>query len=152
MTTSLRRVVVAIGVGAAVSACGDPSVAVERVQWTVSEEAGGRQLSLLVFAGASTCVDYERVDVDEGAEVVGIRAYLRVDKHSPCSEDVQVEDVAVELTEPLGDRDLVGCAGPDTIWPEWDFGDASDCTAPSSWVEQPWSSAADRTAGASVRP
>ncbi|MCM3662622.1 hypothetical protein M3148_16740 [Georgenia satyanarayanai] len=111
-------------------------MALERVQWSVTEEASGRQLSLLVYAGGSSCMSYEKVDVDEGAEAVEIRAHLRVDRNSPCSEDIQVEQVTVELAEPLGDRALVGCAGPDTIWPEWDFGDATDCTTPSNWVAQ----------------
>ncbi|MBD8062419.1 hypothetical protein [Oceanitalea stevensii] len=136
MITPVRPILMAIGVLAAASACTSASVAVERVQWSVSEDASGHQLSLLVYAGGSTCVDYDRVDVDEGGEVVEIRAYLRVDKNSPCSEDLRIEEVAVELTEPLGDRSLVGCAGPDTIWPEWSFGDATDCAAPSSWAKQ----------------
>jgi hypothetical protein len=136
MMKILRRIVVVVGVGAAVSACGSPSVALERVQWSVSEEASGRQLSLLVYAGGGSCMSYEESEVDEGSDAVEIRAYLRVDKNSPCSEDIQVERVTVEFAEPLGDRDLVGCAGPDTVWPEWDFGDATDCATPSSWVEQ----------------
>lgn len=135
MVKSLRRGAVVIAVGAAVSACSSPNEAVERAQWSVSEEASGRQLSLLVYAGGSTCMDYEKVDVDEGGEVVEIGAYLRVDKNSPCSEDFRVEEVTVELAEPLGDRNLVGCAGPDVVWPEWDFADAKNCATTSSWAE-----------------
>lgn len=69
-------------------------------------------MNLVVNAG-NTCFDYDRVDVEEASDRVHIRGFVEHNGDSGCDDVLQLERVAVELVEPLGDRRLLGCADED---------------------------------------
>lgn len=80
-----------------------------RVEWVLLAQ-DGPDLEVAVFAGGSTCIDVDEVEVDESTEAVEVRAFVQRTRGA-CSEDFGVRPTTVELEEPLGDRELVGCAG-----------------------------------------
>lgn len=63
-----------------------------------------------MFAGSSSCVTFDHVEVDERPDVVRVDAYVRADDGQPCTDDFVVEPVTVTLDAPLGERALEGCA------------------------------------------
>jgi len=104
-----------LGVGITLLACGflDGS---SRTDWVLTEEPEGTVLSLHVAIGNS-CASLDRIDVDESPRVVNISAYVTTDG-SVC-DDIQIEDLIlkterhnIELAQPLGDRELLGCDPP----------------------------------------
>jgi len=120
-------VVCAVGTGVLVG-CGPGAPERQRVEWIlVSEE--GASLDLGVYAGGSTCTDDDGIEVEEGAESVEIRAYV-LRTRGQCSEDFGVRQVTVDLEEPLGGRELVGCAGDAVPVKGWGYPDESGCAEP----------------------
>ncbi|MHA7132504.1 hypothetical protein [Oerskovia turbata] len=124
------HVFVALGVLGALtlSACGAGDPQRRRAEWILGV-ADGATLAVGVYAGGSTCVDYDGVEVEEGAEAVEVRAYVW-QTEGACSEDFGVKVVEVELDEPLGDRSLVGCAGPEVTVKGWNLPTGADCAEP----------------------
>lgn len=83
--------------------------------WQLLEAPMGTTLKLDIAVGNS-CDAFERVDVEETEDAVTIRSYSRQTLGGGGCEDLLIhEQVSVELEEPLGDRDLLGCA-PEEIW------------------------------------
>jgi hypothetical protein len=83
--------------------------------WQLLEAPTNKTLKLDVAVGNS-CDSFERVDVEETEDVVTIRSYSRQTLDGGGCDDLLIhEQVSVELEEPLGNRDLLGCA-PEEIW------------------------------------
>ena len=83
--------------------------------WQLLEAPTGTTLQLDVAVGNS-CDSFERVDVEETEDAVTIRSYSRQTLDGGGCDDLMLhEQLSVELEEPLGDRDLLGCA-PEEIW------------------------------------
>lgn len=74
----------------------------------------GSTLSIVVAVGSGSCNRFERVEVEETPEDVTITAVVGDKIVNPfgggCTDDLNVESVDVTLAEPLGDRELLGCA------------------------------------------
>ncbi len=95
-------------------ACGsdDPATRESTESWTVSEPAG-TEFPLTVWIGG--CGTFDRLDVDETADVVTIDAIVVETEGSECATVMRDVSTTVTLDAPLGDRDLRGClpADPD---------------------------------------
>lgn len=122
----LRGGMVALAVG--LVACSPARV--ERTEWVLTEPPDGAQLQLAVFAGHSTCLTFDRVDVDEDEQEVRVRAYVVYSGAGACSDDFVTERVTLDLAAELGDRRLVGCADQAISWRGWRLDPATDCTEP----------------------
>jgi hypothetical protein len=110
----MRTVLVALAVTLLLGACGAPG-GIERTSWRLVE-ARDDVLELEVFAGHSSCLDYERVDVFERDDEVEIHALVDYTGDAACTDDYVTERVTVQLAGPLGDRQLTGCTGPQVEW------------------------------------
>ncbi|MCC5949307.1 MAG: hypothetical protein JJT89_12720 [Nitriliruptoraceae bacterium] len=107
---------------------GCSSVEVQRAEWVLNEPAEGTTLNLAVFAGHSSCIDFDRVDVlREGSSHVELHAFVAYNGDASCTDDWGIQTVSVELAEPLGDRQLVGCAGDGIDWHGWRLDRDADC-------------------------
>lgn len=85
--------------------------------WTIEEAPSGAILVLRVAVGGN-CEEFERLDVVETEEAVTISATIRHSTPGPnsaCDEYLAWHEATVELSQPLGDRELLGCA-PEEIW------------------------------------
>ncbi len=88
---------------------------IQPAYWHLVATANGKTLQLRVASGPPPCDLFERVEVQETAEAVTINAFIR---HAPSScGDLPLNwhEAAVELDEPLGARQLLGCA-PEGLW------------------------------------
>lgn len=124
---TVARAVTVCALGVAVLAgceAGEPQRL--RVEWVLLAQ-DGTDLEVAVFAGGSTCIDVDEVEVDESAEAVEVRAFVQRTRGA-CSEDFGVRPTTVELEEPLGDRELVGCAGDAVQVKGWGLAADTDCT------------------------
>nr|MDJ0498448.1 PQQ-binding-like beta-propeller repeat protein [Acidimicrobiia bacterium] len=86
-------------------------------EWTlIGATPDERHLLITTLFGgvASDCTRWEGWEVNETSEQVEIRALIW-EKRFPdaCTDDGAVETFEVSLTEPLGDRELVGCERQD---------------------------------------
>ncbi|MBD7950834.1 hypothetical protein [Oerskovia rustica] len=97
-----------------------------RVEWVLLAQ-DGTDLEVAVFAGGSTCIDVDEVEVDESTGTVEVRAFVQRTRGA-CSEDFGVRPTTVALEEPLGDRELVGCAGDAVQVKGWGLAADTDCT------------------------
>ncbi len=90
-----------------------------------------------LFGGvASDCTRWEGWEVEETADRVEIKALIWEKRFpSGCTDDGAVETLEVALSEPLGDRELVGCEREDCVSGE-----------PLEWVA-PYIEAAATTTG-----
>lgn len=125
-TASFRRRAAGFGlVSLAVMATGCGSI--ERAEWVLTEPADGTTLELAVFAGNRTCLDFDRVEVvSEDASHVEVHGLVEYDGGG-CTDDWDAATVTVELEEPLGDRELVGCTTDDLRWRGWNLEPDADC-------------------------
>lgn len=89
----------------------------------------GKALEVTVNAG-NTCTEYDRVEVDETDDRVHLRAFVRDTGDSGCGDLLQLEQVTVELTQPLGDRRLLGCADEAIEVDGLRLGNDGDCRDP----------------------
>ncbi|MBE7701967.1 hypothetical protein H9623_16875 [Oerskovia sp. Sa1BUA8] len=117
----------AVGV-TVVAGCGVGEPQRQRVEWVLAAQDGAT-LEIGVSAGGSTCTDDDGIEVAETDGTVEVRAYV-LRTAGACSEDLGVREVTVELDEPLGGRDLVGCAGRDVTVGAWDLAADADCAEP----------------------
>jgi len=109
-----------------VAACS--SAEVQRSEWVLTEPADGATLHLAVFAAHSSCIDFDRVNVvREGSDRVEVHALVTYNGDEVCTDDWGTERVTVELEEPLGDRQLSGCAGDEVDWRGWNLEPDADC-------------------------
>lgn len=124
----LRGRVALIPIAGAVLAASCTGNEVGRSEWAligVSDDE--RQVRVSVFSGLSSCMGFDRVEVTEREDVVEIEGYAWHDGSDVCTDDFTGEPVIVELDDPLGDRDLVGCAG-DFRFKGWNHPDDVDCS------------------------
>jgi hypothetical protein len=111
---------------AMVPACS--STQAQRSEWVLREPVDGRTLQLAVFAGHSSCIDFDGVEVvrEESARVE-VHAFVTYNGDDVCTDDWGAEMVTVELAQPLGDRQLLGCAGDEIDWHGWNLEPDADC-------------------------
>lgn len=86
------------------------SVTTSVTDWALTEQAG-HQLTLVVLVGSSDCHTLDEVQVTETSATVEVVATV-AESSGPLScgrGDLNVQSVTVDLLEPLGDRQLVGC-------------------------------------------
>ncbi|MEV7962724.1 hypothetical protein [Oerskovia paurometabola] len=124
--TLARAVAVGAAAVAVLAGCGLGEPQRVRVEWVLLAQ-DGTDLEVAVFAGGSTCIDVDEVEVDESAETVEVRAFVQRTRGA-CSEDFGVRPTTVALDEPLGDRELVGCAGDAVQVKGWNLAADADCT------------------------
>jgi len=121
----LRLVPVVLVVAVVVSGCGG---SVASNDWTmVGMTPDERHLLITTLFGgvASGCTRWEGWEVEESEERVDVRALLwRKSFPSGCTDEGVTETIEVDLSEPLGSRDLAGCGSDDCgrIEPESWFG------------------------------
>jgi len=133
---SIARSAAVLLVAVTASACsgGDGST-IERTEWLLAETSNNRTLELYVYAGGSSCVDYDRVEVAATPDDVTVAAYVRWSGPG-CSEDFRWEEVPVELDEPLGERDLTGCTGEEITVTGWNLDPETDCGDVPDWISE----------------
>lgn len=79
-------------------------------QWDLAGPVDGTRLELLVHQpGTGACRPFASVDVTEDADTVRITARVRTRSGDDCPATSDTRLVVVELAEPLGDRELLGC-------------------------------------------
>jgi outer membrane protein assembly factor BamB len=80
----------------------------------------GQHLRISTFFGgvASGCSRFEGFEVDEADAEVSVTAVLWQATNRDCTDDGAEESIDIELAEPLGDRALTGCGGPDCLAPD----------------------------------
>lgn len=100
-----------------------------QAEWALTEPPQGTALEVMVNTG-NTCTEYDRVDVDETADQVHLRAFVRDTGDSGCGDVLQVEQMTVELAQPLGGRRLSGCADESIEVDGLRRGSDSDCREP----------------------
>jgi hypothetical protein len=82
-----------------------------RAEWVLTEEPVGNVLNVQIAVGNS-CMQLDRVNVHESPDVVNVSAYVVTKGSEACNDILQIERRRIELDEPLGDRELVGCDPP----------------------------------------
>jgi hypothetical protein len=83
--------------------------------WRLSEPPDGRRLEVGIAVGNS-CDSFERIEVTETETSVTVQTFSRKDNSRQGCDDILLHhEETVELDEPLGDRELLGCA-PEEIW------------------------------------
>lgn len=109
----LRVAMLVLVVAAVGSGCGS----VGSNDWALIGATPDEQHLLVttLFGGVSSgCTRWEGWEVDESADRVEIKALLWT-KRFPggCTDEGITETIEVDLVEPLGDRDLIGCGADD---------------------------------------
>jgi hypothetical protein len=98
----------------AVSCGGDESAAqnVERTtSWRLLEQSqDGRTLTVAYDIGDPACQRLSRVERSESATAVRLKVILDLNNEQPCGDIGRVRVTKVVLSEPLGERELVGGA------------------------------------------
>lgn len=108
-----------------VSACGTSTLSdlaggsVNDTEWSlqgVSPDGSHLLVSTLFGGVASDCTRFEGWEVVESGESVEITARLW-ERRAPagCTDEGVVESLQVDLEQPLGDRDLVGCGADNCL-------------------------------------
>ncbi len=94
--------------------------------WRLRFPPDSRTLHLIVQVGNSKCYPLERIDVNDGAQVVTLHAVeARIaDPNAACTLELRSVQVDVSLNDPLGHRQLLGC-DPRNVEPT-----PVDCTVP----------------------
>lgn len=82
-----------------------------RTDWILTREPEGNVLSLQVAIGNS-CASLDRINVHESPRVVNITSYVTIEGSVICDAILNTERREIELAEPLGDRELLGCDPP----------------------------------------
>jgi hypothetical protein len=100
-----------------------------QAEWVLTEPPQGTSLEVMVSAG-NTCTEYDRVEVDETADSVHLRAFVRRTGDTGCADLLHMEQVTVELKQPLGDRALLGCADEDIAVGGLRLEEDGDCRDP----------------------
>ena len=80
----------------------------------------GATLTIALPIGSSSCNRFDHIDIEERGDAVSISAVVEQRSDRPfetvCTGDLRVEAVTVTLEEPLGVRELLGCApGPEPV-------------------------------------
>ncbi len=110
---SVQRLVVALlSLGAVVltAGCGGPSD--EAVEWTVIEKPDATTYQLRARFGGSSCTDFKEWQVEQTDEHVKVSAIVTFSGEADCTADEVFEPYTLRLSEPLGNRKLVGCDPP----------------------------------------
>lgn len=78
--------------------------------WELTSPPTGDTLSLAAAGGG--CETFNRVATSETADVVTVHAYNQgIISPDPCTLELKMQQVTVQLDAPLGDRTLLGCNG-----------------------------------------
>jgi hypothetical protein len=104
---------------------GDPQIVVPRSgmadvrprpwEWATPREGDERVVDITFWSGVEPCAVLERVDVDERDDAVVVTLFEGRDPGSarvPCPDLAVQKQVSVELSEPLGARQVLDGAGP----------------------------------------
>lgn len=103
-----------------------------RTDWWFSKPPAGTEFEVVAFTGSSECVRFNRVEVEESAQVITIHAYVDLVSNANCTDDYTIHAEDLRLSEPIGDRAIVGCFAPGSGLRAWDLDHLpsnSDCTA-----------------------
>lgn len=86
------------------------SASVQAHDWGLTEVEGTR-LTLIIVVGSSSCDRFREVTVAESDTTVEITALVTESRKfgMGCTADLTMSTADVELSEPLGERVLVGC-------------------------------------------
>ena len=95
-----------------VTSCGGDGGTLQS-DWWLSEIPSGNEVPVVVYTASSSCNDFDRVEVDETADEVTIRAYVDFTGDTDCTADYTWHPAPVELDAPLGTRVLRGCTAPE---------------------------------------
>lgn len=106
------RIVLAALLLAAACAPGGENVFVDEVGWTVvAADPESREVLVQVGVGDG-CSSLDRVVVDEDADHVRIRAWVRRETGRGCTLDCSSAMKELDLREPLGNREIVASSRP----------------------------------------
>ncbi|MGY6501416.1 MAG: hypothetical protein ACXIVQ_11070 [Acidimicrobiales bacterium] len=78
------------------------------------QEPSGRTLELQARFGGSSCTEFEGWVVEESPAEVDVRALITNSGDGDCTADLVSVSHTLHLSEPLGERELLGCA-PDDV-------------------------------------
>jgi hypothetical protein len=111
-----------------VSGC---SSSVTATDWALAAPPGDGEVTVVVKVGSSSCDSLESLEVAEDESSVQITASVRHTRRLGlgCTNDLNVETVAVPLDTPLGTRMLTGCAlGADAYFNHGDGTRRASCS------------------------
>jgi hypothetical protein len=86
------------------------SPSISAVHWELNEAPSGAQLRITGYIGSSSCDSFDRVEVAESDSTVEIQVLVRSNGNEACTADMRLQAITVDLDEPLGGRELTGCA------------------------------------------
>jgi hypothetical protein len=106
------------------------SSSVTATDWALAGPPGDGELTVVVQVGSSSCDSLESVEVAEDGSSVQITARVRHTRRLGlgCTDDLNLETVALELDAPLGTRMLTGCVlGADAYFNHGDGTQRASC-------------------------
>ena len=111
MRTATRIPVAVVVVGLLLGACSGSAAKTVNGPWELRSAVDSTTsvVPLRVFVGSSSCERLDGVDAVESADSVTITAKIHQAKAESCTADMQLRAVELTLSEPLGDRPLLGC-------------------------------------------
>jgi hypothetical protein len=108
----LNRLTMLALLGLALAGCGsDParSSSVSDHHWALNEIQSDTTVIITGYIGSSSCDSFDEVTVDENDSSVDIRVRVRSNGAEACTADMRMQEFTVELSAPLGIRELIGC-------------------------------------------
>lgn len=100
------------------AACGEGGQD-RQVEWALVDEPVGTTFGLRAEFGGSSCAGFNEWEVEESASQVEVRAIVTFSGAEEGTADLVTEPYRLRLAEPLGERELLGCAPS---------GEDKDCT------------------------
>lgn len=85
----------------------------EQVEWAIVEEPVGDTYELRARFGGSSCTEFKEWKVDQSPTEVEVQAIVTFSGAGECTADEVYEPYTLRLEEPLGNRELLGCAPDD---------------------------------------
>ena len=108
----LTRLAMVALLGLALASCGsDParSSSISDRHWVLNEIQSDTTLIITGYIGSSSCDSFDEITVDENDSSVDIRVRVRSNGNQACTADMRMQEFTVELSAPLGTRELTGC-------------------------------------------
>ncbi len=99
----------AVTVGCTSSSSSAPTPSISAVHWELNEAPSGTQLLITGYIGSSSCDSFDRIEVQESDSAVDVQVLVKSNGNAACTDDLRMEDITVDLDEPLGVRELTGC-------------------------------------------
>ena len=100
----------AVTVGCTSSSSSAPTPSISAVHWELNEAPSGAQLRITGYIGSSSCDSFDLIEVQESDSAVDVQVLVKSNGNAGCTADMRMQAITVDLDEPLGVRELTGCA------------------------------------------